>query len=77
MLGMLFGDSDGRTKTRAHRMRSSASRVFRSGVATGRAKRDFTADFRGTSAPIVVESRAVAVEPTAIAVQQAKHPPHP
>jgi integrase len=51
---------------RAHRTRSTCSRVFRFGVATGRAERDVTADLRGALAPVVKRHLAAITEPSRI-----------
>jgi integrase len=51
----------------AHRAKSRCSHIFRYAVATGRAKRDPTADLRGVLAPVVTKSHAVITDPQAIA----------
>ncbi len=50
----------------AHRTRSMCSRVFRFGVATGRAERDVMADLRGALAPVVKRHLAAITEPSRI-----------
>jgi integrase len=42
----------------AHRVRSTASNVFRYAVATGRTERDISTDLRGALAPVVIKNRA-------------------
>jgi integrase len=51
----------------AHRAKSRCSQIFRHAVATGRAKRDPTADLRGVLAPVVTKSHAAITDPQAIA----------
>lgn len=50
----------------AHRTRSLLGRIFRYAIATGRAKRDPTADLRGALAPVSAKSHGAVTEPAAI-----------
>lgn len=50
----------------AHRALQNCGRVFRYGVATGRAERDITRDLLGALAPVVERHHATIVEPMAV-----------
>lgn len=50
----------------AHRTRSLLGRIFRYAIATGRAKRDPTADLRGALAPVAAKSHGAVTDPAAI-----------
>ena len=50
----------------AHRVRAVCGRVFRYAIATGRAKRDVSADLKGALAPKGAESYAAITEPTKV-----------
>lgn len=50
----------------AHRVRSTCSRVFRYGIATGRCERDPAADVIGALTPVVVTHHAALTEPRAV-----------
>jgi integrase len=54
------------THDTAHRVRSLAGRILRYAVATGRAKRDVTADLKGALAPVVTTNFAAITEPRKI-----------
>jgi len=51
----------------AHRMRNYCGQIFRYAIATGRAKRDASADLKGALAPTVKEHRASITDPKAAA----------
>lgn len=50
----------------AHRTKEKCGQVFRYAIATGRAKRDPSADLRGALAPVVRTSRAAVTDPTQV-----------
>jgi integrase len=54
------------TSETAHRLRSLAGRVFKYAIATGRAKRDISADLHGALAPVVVTNFAAVTSPKRI-----------
>lgn len=55
-------EARGRHET-AHRAKQAAGQVFRYAIATGRAKRDPSADLRGALAPVVQKHRAAITDP--------------
>lgn len=50
----------------AHRVRSTCSRIFRYGIATGKCERDPAADVIGALTPVVVTHHAALTEPRAV-----------
>lgn len=58
-------EARGRHET-AHRAKQAAGQVFRYAIATGRARRDPSADLRGALAPVVTRHRAAITDPTKI-----------